>query len=450
MDKPVVALVDVSTDLRQALSEILSPRSFKVFEAESGRNLLKSLHQRKSRLAIIPEAVAGTPGGLETAAWIRKHDLILPLIVIAFQSSEEQAIEALRVGVNDYLRWPCAGAELLASVRRTLASPPARALRWHGPPTPALGIDGGLTGRSESMSQIKGYLRSASLTDSNVLITGETGTGKERVAALIHAHSERQDKRMICINCAAVPESLLESELFGHEKGAFTGADTAYEGKLELADGGTVFFDEIGDMSVLAQTKILRAVESKQVYRLGGKKGVALDFRVVAATNRDLEQMIQTGTFRKDLYYRLNVARIHLPPLRERKEDIPLLISQHLQELNERLGTEVGGLDDDAMELMLLYDWPGNIRELKNVIEAALISRPINKLSVAELPHVFRTEVAEAASERSGRGSERDSLLAALLSSNWNKSRAAQKLNWSRMTVYRKMRKYHIPDGEAT
>ena len=299
------------------------------------------------------------------------------------------------------------------------------------------------------MSQIKDYLRSASLTDSNVLITGETGTGKERVAELIHSHSDRQDRRLISINCAAVPENLLESELFGYEKGAFTGADTAYEGKLKLGDGGTVFFDEIGDMSLLAQTKILRAIESKQVYRLGGRKGIVLDFRVVAATNRNLEQMIEMGTFRRDLYYRLNVGRIHLPPLRERKEDIPLLIRQHLQELNGRLGLKVEGLNDDAMDLMLRYDWPGNIRELKNVLEAALISRPIDSIGIAELPQTFCREVAEGAGQKSQRDTERDSLLAALLSSNWNKSRAAKKLNWSRMTVYRKMRKYRIPDSDT-
>lgn len=450
MDKPVVALVDTTTDLRQALRKILSPRNFKLFETESGGRLFRSLRHEKAQLAIISEAFGEAPGGLGTAARIRQQGLVLPLILIAAQSSEDQAIAALRVGVTDYIRWPCTDSELLTSVKRTLASPPARALRWHWPAKAEPSIGHSLTGQSEAICEIRDYVHSASLCDSNVLISGETGTGKERVAQSLHAYSQRRHKPLICVNCAAVPESLLESELFGHEKGAFTGANAAYEGKLKLANGGTVFFDEIGDMTPLAQAKILRAIESKQIYPLGGRKGISLDFRVVAATNQSLEKMVEEGTFRKDLYYRLNVVRIHLPPLRERKEDIPLLTREHLQEFNERLGVQVEGLDDEAMRLFLCYHWPGNIRELRNVIESALITHPEQTIRASDLPQTFRPKVAKIDNETSEQEGEREVLLAALFSTNWNKSRAAKKLNWSRMTIYRKMHKYHINDVEPT
>ncbi len=448
MDKPVVALVDSTADLRDVLREILLPGEFKLIETESGPHLFRDLRQENAKLAIIPVAVGRSPGGLETASRIRQHGLAMPLILVAIRSSEDQVIAALRVGANDYIKWPCTDSDMLASVRRTLASPRATALRWRRSPSPELSVKHSLTGQSEAMCEVRDYVRSASQCDSNVLISGETGTGKERVAQSLHAYSHRRDAPLVCINCAAVPESLLESELFGHEKGAFTGANSAYEGKLKLANGGTVFLDEIGDMTPLAQTKILRAIETKQVYPLGGRKGISLDVRLAVATNRNLERMVEAGTFREDLYYRLNVLQIQLPPLRERKEDIPLLAREHLRELNNRFNADVDGLADDVMELFLRHDWPGNIRELRNTIEAALIGRPKQRIQVADLPQAFFRKVDQSKKEASYRQAERDVLLATLMSTNWNKTRAARKLKWSRMTVYRKMRQYHIHDVE--
>jgi transcriptional regulator with PAS, ATPase and Fis domain len=302
----------------------------------------------------------------------------------------------------------------------------------------------GMIGDSASLQEIKVYLLKLAAADSNTLITGETGTGKELVAALIHQNSRRQQKPFVCINCAAIPDSLLESELFGYERGAFTGAHTLKEGKLKLADGGTVFFDEIGDMSAYAQAKILRAIESKAVDRLGGKKSIPLDIRVIAATNRNLEQLLAEEKFRPDLYFRLNVARIHLPPLRERKEDLLALCHFYIDEMNRRFGQSVAGFTEETFAAPLRYDWPGNVRELKNLIEAAFINQPTHQIALHDLPSQFRQRLNEAEGLPQG---ERDQLLNALFATNWNKSLAAQKLHWSRMTLYRKMIKYHVVSG---
>src|SRR5262247_1774119 len=243
-----------------------------------------------------------------------------------------------------------------------------------------------LIGSSLAIWRVKTYLRKVAATDSHVLITGETGTGKELAAQYIHQHSRRRGNPLVTINCAALPDGLLESELFGYERGAFTGAHSSFPGKLKLADGGTVLFDEIGDMSPYAQAKILRVIETKEVYPLGGRRSVPLDIRIIAATNRDLERQTTRGELRQDLYFRLNVARVHLPPLSERKEDIPLLTDHFVQKFSAQFGRGIEGFSDEAMELLLRYDWPGNIRELMNLIERIFIDPPQEKITVADLP----------------------------------------------------------------
>jgi len=296
------------------------------------------------------------------------------------------------------------------------------------------------------MREIDAYIGQVASTDSTVLITGETGTGKELVAALIHMRSPRAGKPFFSINCAAIPESLLESELFGYERGAFTGAHVRKEGALKLANEGTAFFDEIGDMSPEGQSKILRAIESKEIRRLGGKRSIPLDLRVIAATNQDLERRVAEGKFRKDLYFRLNVARISLPPLRDRKEDIPALLGHYIGELNRHLGREVEGFGDDALGPLLRYDWPGNVRELKNLLEEVYVHFRSKWIGFTDLPGQLRCQLANAGQPQT----ERDLLLSALLSTRWNKSQAAQKLRWSRMTLYRKMAKHEIVRASRT
>jgi DNA-binding NtrC family response regulator len=298
-----------------------------------------------------------------------------------------------------------------------------------------------MIGNSTLMREIKSYILKVATTDCTVLITGETGTGKELAAEMIHQNSPRHNRPFVCINCVALPESLLESELFGYERGAFTGAYSSYTGKLNLADGGTVLFDEIGDMAPSAQAKILRVIEGKEVYRLGGRKGIFMDVRVIAATNQEPEQLVAEGKFREDLYYRLNVARVHLPPLRDRKEEIPPLLSHYLRELNQRYGREAIGFTEEALASLLHYDWPGNVRELKNLLEATFINLPSRNIAFADLPKVFQMKLKELQELPQD---ERDRMLSALFACNWNKSKAAQRLHWSRMTLYRKMAKFHI------
>jgi transcriptional regulator with PAS, ATPase and Fis domain len=299
-----------------------------------------------------------------------------------------------------------------------------------------------MVGNSVFIQEIRNCISQLAATSSNVLVTGETGTGKELVAQSIHRKSARAPKPFVCVNCAAIPDTLMESEFFGYERGAFTGAHASKQGKLALAQGGTVFFDEIGDMTTYMQAKILRAIEGKEIQPLGGRGNVPVDFRVIAATNQDLDRLVSEGKFRQDLYFRLNVGWIHVPPLRERKEDIPALIDYYIADMNVSFGRRVEKLDDGALEQLVRYSWPGNIRELRNVLEAAYVRLPSAQTSVLSLPQPFPRRLLNSLEGFSQ--SERDHLIAVLSATKWNKSATAQKLNWSRMTLYRKMAKYQI------
>ena len=288
---------------------------------------------------------------------------------------------------------------------------------------------------------MRSYVDRVARTDGNVLITGETGVGKELVAEMIHARSPRSGKPCVAINCAAIPDTLLESELFGFERGAFTGADRRREGTLKSADGGSVFFDEIGDMGLVTQAKILRAIEAREVRRLGGGSRVPIDVRVIAATNQSLERLVAEGRFRKDLYYRLNVARIDLPPLRERLDDLDLLLAHYIDCFNRKCGRHVEGFTPEALVPLRQYDWPGNVRELKNLVEAIFVDFDGRLITPFDLPEAFRNRLAAPADASA---SERERLVKALFVTRWNKSKAAEELNWSRMTLYRKLAKYHV------
>jgi transcriptional regulator with PAS, ATPase and Fis domain len=298
-----------------------------------------------------------------------------------------------------------------------------------------------LIGSSKAIRQLRQYLPKLAASNANVLITGETGTGKERVAEIIHRLGPRKTGSFVCVNCAAVPDALFESEMFGHEAGAFTGALRRYEGKLRMAAGGTIFLDEIGEMSLLAQGKILRALESREVSPLGSLEATRLDVRFIAATNQELEPLVKVRAFRQDLFYRLNVARVHLQPLRERKEDIPDLFGHFVAHFNQQFQLQVGPPSAQLLDSMLQYEWPGNVREIRNLVEALFIDPPLGETALHHLPESFR-RIFERFSEDTV--PERDRLLSVLHQTNWNKKQAAIQLNWSRMTLYRKMAKYHI------
>jgi DNA-binding NtrC family response regulator len=416
-------------DLRQRLHE----EDLEVIDVEDIGSVPSVVAELRPELVLIG-TIGDTPRvELDLAQRLRENDPRLALFLLPAQSSETLVIAALRAGVNDYLRPPYSAEEVTAQVTRYLVGK-ARTHEGICSPSELLLGDGA------EMRRIKDYAAKAALSDCNILITGETGTGKELFAHLIHSISSRSREPLVCVNCAAIPDTLLESELYGHEKGAFTGANEASAGLLKRANGGTLFLDEIGDMSLQAQAKVLRAIESKEILPLGSKKPVRLDIRIITATNQELESMVAEKRFRKDLFFRLKVAHVKLPPLRERKEDIPRLLRSFVQSSNRKLRRQVEGFDDEALALLLQYDWPGNVRELRNLVEACFITLVSSHITPEDLPAPFPLRQNASAED------EKTLLLSALASNGWNKSKAAVSLKWSRMTIYRKLAKYGIPE----
>ncbi len=305
----------------------------------------------------------------------------------------------------------------------------------------AAGLDG-LIGQSPPMFALRQYLPKVAQTNCNVLITGETGTGKELVARLIHHLGPRRPEPIVCVNCAALPDALLEGELFGYERGAFTGAHTAFPGRMQMANRGTLMLDEIGELTPYAQAKLLRAIEAREVVPLGGRRPIPVNVRIVAATNQNPERLMREQRFRSDLYFRLNVARIHIAPLRERREDVMPLFEYHMSKLCLERGTSPRSLSHGARECLQCHDWPGNVRELRNIVEALFIDPRDGPIEPSDLPgHFTRSDVSSA---EVGTLSERDRVLAALSATHWNRSAAAKQLKWSRMTLYRKMTLFQL------
>lgn len=401
--------------------------------------MMRLLEERCPDLVILGPSQMGARNQLELAQEVRELRATVQILLIVSNSSEDLAIAALKAGINDYVKHPFLPEELASAIQRCLVTN-LEPIEFSAPPSDGFPLEG-IIGESSSMQAIRGRVVRVASSDSNVLITGETGTGKELLAEAVHENSARRHKPLVAINCAAIPDTLLESELFGYAKGAFTGADTNCEGKLKAADKGTIFLDEIGDMSSYGQAKILRMLESREIQRLGSNKAIPLDVRVIAATNQDLEQLSKENKFRKDLYFRLNVARLHLPPLRERKEDLLALIEHYIACFNRRFGRRVRGVTEEALECLLAYDWPGNVRELKNLLESVYAEGSSQEISLADLPLQFRLRCNEL---KALVGNERERLLWALSATNWNKSKAADRLQWSRMTLYRKMARYNI------
>jgi DNA-binding NtrC family response regulator len=440
--KRFILIVEEAKDRRRQLRAMLTRHGMETVECGDSAAAFRALSERHFDLALIGSIRESIWEGLRLAEQIHAKDRQLPLNILIEEGSEELAVAALRWVFADDKKHPVSFEGLDAAVPRYSKAWQSREL----PPAVAttrfdMGDATHMIGASPSILRIKSYIPKLAMTDSTVLITGETGTGKELVAASLHRNSPRKHQPFVCLNCAAVPESLLESELFGHEKGAFTGAEGRREGKLKAADGGSLFLDEIGDMSLCTQAKILRAIEAKEVYRLGGHGSVPLNIRFIAATNHNLEELVSEGKFRKDLYFRVNVARIHLLPLRERIEDLPLIIAHYIRELNLRFRREVQGVTEEALDHLLRYPWPGNVRELKNLLEAVFIDLTSSMITHMDLPPHLRACSASAKSERRG---EQDRLLSALFSTNWNKRKAAEDLQWSRMKLYRKMAKYRL------
>ncbi|HEV7521077.1 MAG TPA: sigma-54 dependent transcriptional regulator [Candidatus Angelobacter sp.] len=422
------------------LREALTVCGCEMLLAPSEAQLLESVDRFSPECTVVLSSRAMDPDAVRVAQRIRSIDHSCALLIMTSGISAETAICAMRAGASDMLEHDAPREKIVATLNSLNVRHAASGQT--GQTCHDL-IDGHrMAGGSTLMRQIKSQIARIAHADVSVLITGETGTGKELVAQLIHRNSRRSARLFVAINCAAVPDTLLESELFGHERGAFTGADVSREGKLQHASGGTLFLDEIGDMSLVAQAKILRAVESRVVQRLGSNQDTPVQVRLLAATNHDLESLAKEKKFREDLYFRLNVVRLTLPPLRERLEDIPELVEHTLRELQQRHHGPLRRIDDDVVRRMQAYHWPGNVRELRNVLESMTVLSSSRSVGLADLPSHMKNVVRSSTPKY---GDERSRIVGALTSADWNRNRAAEILCCSRMTLYRKMVKYSIP-----
>jgi two-component system response regulator HydG/two-component system response regulator AtoC len=417
------------------------------YEVAEARDLAEAeafLTTHRLAIAVIGQFPGGGVSGLELVCMLRARRPDLWIIFLADSGTEELAVEAFRSGANDYLRRPVTEAVLADALGRVRPGHPTSAGPDAGQTVRQSAGNGQLIGESSPIRELRAYIPKVARADCSVLIVGETGTGKELVADLIHRHSSRRGHPFVCINCAAIPDTLLESELFGYERGSFTGAHTSREGKLRQAQRGSVFLDEVGDMSPSTQAKLLRVIENREVQALGGRAPARVDVRIIAASNHDLEAMVRENSFRRDLFYRLSVATVRTPALRERKEDIPLLLRHFVSDFNGKRRAHVTGMTPRCLEALAGYAWPGNVRELRNLAEAIFVEVTAGAIDLDQLPEGFRRRLDAAATAPA---SERDRILSTLLATNWNKSRAAHDLRWSRMTLYRKMAKYHLAKG---
>lgn len=422
--------------IRRRVQDVLQQEGHSILEAGDRAEVLRHLERSRPAMALIGQAGSYSLDSVDLAREVRSRCQEIPIILFIPESSEELAIAAIKAGVQDYVRQPHY-EELPSAVARCLSHGAAAAQIRS-----ASSIEQRpLVGQSRELSRIRDYLYKVAATECSVLITGETGTGKELVAEAVHRNSARRSRPFVVINCAAIPDSLLESELFGYERGAFSGALTASSGRFMEADGGTVFLDEIGDMSLHLQAKMLRAIESKEVQRLGAKGTQRVDIRIVAATNQNLDDLIRAGQFRSDLYFRLAVTQIRLPSLRERPEDIPVLAQFFIEDLNRRLGRYIEGIDAEVLDRLMHHSWPGNVRELRNLIESFSVASDRAWISTDDLPYRF-TQHCDGPAD--GIQEERTRILTALHAAGWNKSKAAGVLRWSRMTLYRKIARYRI------
>jgi two-component system nitrogen regulation response regulator GlnG len=384
MDK--LLLIDDEADVQYSFRRIFDSPEIQLTTASSGEEALKVVPKLKPDLVIMDIRMGGIDG-LETLRRLRRLDARLPVIMMTAYGTTQAAIEAMKLGAYDYLLKPFDVPKLKETVFEALKA--ARAMRQvvsYEPLLQSEDYDLGIVGRCEAMQNVFKLIGQLSASDATALITGESGTGKELVARAIYSHSRRADQPFVAINCAAIPENLLESELFGHEKGAFTGASHQRIGKFEQCNHGTLFLDEIGDMTLATQTKILRVIQSGSFERVGGNQSIQVDVRVIAATNKPLEAAVASKQFREDLFYRLNVVRIALPPLRERPGDVRLLVNYFLKTFAEEQENSPRNISLDALTLLQRHNWPGNVRELENVIRRALVVAKGEVILPADLP----------------------------------------------------------------
>lgn len=435
------------------LKTLLSGWGYKITEADDGETAVNSVREQPFDLVLMDIRMMKM-SGLEALPQIKAFNPAIPVIIMTAYSSVETAVKAVKSGAYDYLQKPLDFDELHLKMERAMEhrklKEENRLLRE------SLGnrFDRrNLIGHSPAMVRLLDTVSQVAPSEATVLITGDSGTGKEMIAGAIHFNSLRKEGPFIKINCAAITETLLESELFGHEKGAFTGADRRKEGKFRQADGGSIFLDEITETSLAMQVKLLRVLQEREITRVGGSEVINVDVRVIAATNRDILQEIATGKFREDLYYRLNVVTLHVPPLRDRKEDIPILAQHFLEYFAEKNHKTIKGYTPQAIDRMLRFNWPGNVRELMNAVERGVVLSRSEYLDEGDLSLVFPETVegqpvsASALAFAEGiplEEVEKNSILAMLDNVNGNKSEAARRLGITRRTLHLKLKKYGL------
>lgn len=471
MKNKTILVVDDEQNVRQLICKVLEKEGFSVLTACNGSEGLEIFHKNSIDL-IISDIKMPEMSGIEFLHKVKEEDPGVGFILITAFATTETAIDAIRSGAQDYITKPFDLKEIVTTVRKIMLAADS-----------SDDLDYRLTGTGESkttsnspvMQQVYRLAKKVAVSDSTVLILGETGTGKEVISTAIHQWSRRCDKPMIKVNCGAIPDNLLESELFGYEKGAFTGASSSKPGRFEIADGGTVFLDEIGDISPQLQVKLLRVLQERTFERLGGVRPVSVNVRIIAATNKDLKEAVKTGEFREDLYYRLNVVPIQLPPLRERKEDIEDLVNVFLRSSAGISGCAVKSMSPEAMTCLKNYNWPGNIRELENIVERCVVITEDDIIDADSLPpeitsyttdpgqesespdpdHAAGTSsaVSGAAPETADSLSsaiddrEREVIIKALKENGGNKTKTALALGISRRSLHRKIQKYDITEA---
>ncbi len=460
---PKILIVDDEAAIRRTLREILEYEDYAVEEAETGDAALDKVRQSAYDLAFLDIKMPGRDG-MEVLKILSDEVPELPVLMISGHATVETAVEATKLGAYDFIEKPPDLNRLLVTVRNALNRGELEVQNRRMRQTLTEKQSGDLTpiiGESEAIGQIKGTIERVAPTEARVLITGEHGTGKELVAKWVHHLSARSEGPLVEVNCAAIPSELIESELFGHEKGAFTGATKQRTGKFEQAHEGTLFLDEVGDMSLPAQAKVLRALQESEIQRVGGDKAIPVNVRVLAATNKDLQEQIEAKEFREDLYHRLGVILIHVPPLRERRGDIPLITAHVAESLARRNGLPLKSFSDGAMDRLRRYNWRGNVRELHNVIERLLILAEGDAITDEDVDRYMRPGGAQAAGgaaeslitehedfTQARDGFEKLFIERKLTAYDWNVSRTAEAIGIQRSHLYNKLNKYGIERDE--
>lgn len=447
-----ILIVDDDLYVRESLRDILNDNGYAVEEAADGKTALEILFKRPIDLMLLDLDLPRV-NGMDV---LRKTATEFPeigVVIISGKGTIQLAIEATKLGAYDFLEKPLEAQRTLLTVRNAVEK--LSLLRYRDRLVEEAKDRYKMVGSSPAMQEIYGLIDKAAASQSKVLITGENGTGKEMIARAIHHNSLRASDPFIAVNCAAIPENLIESELFGHQKGAFTGAFASHRGKFELANGGTLFLDEISDTSLMMQAKILRVLEDHMIERVGGEKSIPVDVRIITATNKVLEHEIKQGNFREDLYYRLNVITIELPPLRKRREDIPLLAYYFLEKLCQEKRIPPKKFDRGAITILIEHDWRGNVRELHNVVERLIVLTESELISASETrnaikknaSHLENSHIKTLAEAREG--FERDFILKTLISNDWKILETATVLGIDRSHLWKKMKRYGIERPEV-